>query len=80
MRTLEPEEFLPAALAKVVAEAAGLRAASEPDRLDELWEIQSAVITACGLSWDSVLERATQRREQRGGFENPVLLVTLERP
>lgn len=78
IRVLSPEEFVPAAIDKLLEEAGELKAAQGDDRLLELadlWEVLSSVAIALGWTMSDVEAAADVKRSARGGFNDRVWLV-----
>ena len=79
IRVLSPEEFVPAAIDKLLEEAGELKAAQGDDRLHELadlWEVLSSVAIALGWTISDVEAAADEKRFARGGFNDRVWLVS----
>ena len=78
IRVLSPDEFVPAAIDKLLEEAGELKDARGDDRLHELadlWEVLSSVATAMGWTMSDVEAAADVKRSARGGFNDRVWLV-----
>ena len=78
IRVLSPDEFVPAAIDKIVEEAGELKNARGDDRLHELadlWEVLSSLVTALGWTMSDVQAAADIKRSTRGGFDDRVWLV-----
>lgn len=78
VRVLSRDEFVPAAIDKIVEEALELKDAQGDDRLHELadlWEVLSCVVTALGWTMSDVQAAADVKRSARGGFDDRVWLV-----
>lgn len=70
-RVLEAREYEAALLDKLLEEAQELYEAPPENRLDEaadVYEVLRAVAGIGGFSIDDVVERATTKRGERGGF------------
>jgi predicted house-cleaning noncanonical NTP pyrophosphatase (MazG superfamily) len=77
VRVLEPQEVLPALIAKLHEEADELGLAEPADRLDELadvYEVLAALTTTLGFTENQVAEAATIKRNARGGFTHHLWL------
>jgi predicted house-cleaning noncanonical NTP pyrophosphatase (MazG superfamily) len=48
------------------------------DELADLYEVIDAILAACEISREEVLERQRERRQQRGGFERRLKLLWTE--
>jgi len=78
VRVLPLDEFVTAAIDKIVEEAAELKSAQGDDRLHEiadLWEVLSSIVSALGWTMSDVEAAEDVKRSARGGFENRVWLV-----
>lgn len=78
-RSLSPDEYRTALLAKLVEEAQELRDATEAERLPELadvWEVLTSLLTELDFSLDDVSLAAQFKRTVRGGFDERVFLET----
>jgi predicted house-cleaning noncanonical NTP pyrophosphatase (MazG superfamily) len=78
VRVLSPDEFVPAAIDKIVEEAGELKDAQGDDRLHELadlWEVLSSIVNALGWTMSDVKAAADVKRSARGGFDDRVWLV-----
>lgn len=78
VRVLPPDDFITAAIDKIVEEAVELKSAQGDDRLHELadlWEVLSSVAIAMGWTMSDVEAAADVKRSTRGGFEERIWLV-----
>ncbi|MDX6247883.1 MAG: hypothetical protein QOF10_1243 [Kribbellaceae bacterium] len=77
VRVLEPQEVLPALIAKLHEEADELGSAEPVDRLDELadvYEVLASLTATLGFTEDQVAEAAATKRKARGGFTHHLWL------
>lgn len=76
--TLSKIDYIKALHQKLVEEANEVAIASPEELVQELadvMEVMDALIAATGIKLDTVKEIQTQKRSQRGGFDNRVKLL-----
>jgi predicted house-cleaning noncanonical NTP pyrophosphatase (MazG superfamily) len=76
-RVLDQAGYLTALRAKLIEEAEEAQAASDGQLRSELadvLEVLQALAAAQGLSWEDVVAEAARKRDERGGFDQRIVL------
>lgn len=79
--TLSDLEYRQALRQKLMEEAQEAAAANEQDlvtELADLYEVMDAILASFNLSRESVLREQQRRREERGGFNQKIMLLWTE--
>lgn len=72
---LSEEAYLQMLEEKLGEELAEYRESKSPEELADLIEVIAAAAEAQGCSWDQLMQLRNEKRRQRGGFENRILLL-----
>lgn len=83
IRTLTIDEYKAALQAKLQEETAELLAASPEERLGEMadiFEVLLAIAEADGYAKNDLFRKASQKREERGAFEDRIWLESTTSP
>jgi predicted house-cleaning noncanonical NTP pyrophosphatase (MazG superfamily) len=76
-RVLDQAAYLAALRAKLIEEAEEAQAASDGQlrlELADVLEVLQALAAAQGLSWEDVVAEAARKRDERGGFDQRIVL------
>jgi len=78
--TLSDEEYLQALVMKDQEELKELLEASDnvKEELADKLEVLLAMITYYGYDFEDIIELASEKREQRGGFDKGIFLIDVE--
>ena len=63
---------------KLCEELAEYRADNSPEELADMLEVMMAIAQARGYNWNYILELQTKKREERGGFNDRIVLISTE--
>ncbi len=77
VRVLKPEEYLAYLQQKLGEEFAEYQADGSVQELADLVEVVQAIIEAQGLAWEQFEAMRRQKREERGGFAERLLLESV---
>lgn len=80
-RILDSHDYQSALLAKLVEEAKEAEAASPdtlPAELADIFEVLQALVPMLAMSWQDLMELASAKRRQRGGFTRRLFLEYVE--
>ena len=74
-RILSGEAYLPMLDEKLNEELAEYQQSKSLEELADLLEVMRAVVRARGFSWEELMDACEQKRLERGGFEDRILLL-----
>ena len=73
-----PEEVKPLILDKLIEELEEFKQTPNEEELADLLEVIDGISLAFGLNMESVLELKAQKKEDRGGFSQGIVLERVE--
>jgi len=76
--TLDDDAYMAALKAKLSEELQEFLESEEPEELADLMEVVYAIAEARGISVEQLESLRLKKREQRGGFDERILLVAKE--
>ena len=77
-RVADREEYVDRLVAKLGEEVAEFVASREPEELADVMEVLYALAAAQGLDEDALEKLRRDKREQRGGFEDAIVLERVD--
>ena len=75
VKALSEEAYAKALRMKLKEEAAEFMESGEVEELADILEVVQALSEQQNVSWDALLQIKTQKREERGGFDNRLMLT-----
>lgn len=77
---LSQESFLDMLDTKLCEEVAEYQEDKSMEEMADILEVMQSIAKARGYDWDEILKIQTKKREERGGFEEKILLLATEDP
>lgn len=78
--TLSEETYIQMLDAKLNEELAEYQESKSLEELADLLEVMEATVIARGYTWEQLLQVRDEKRDQRGGFANRILLQEVIEP
>lgn len=77
VRTLEPAEYKSHLTRKLQEELAEFQESAAPEELADLVEVVYALVQASGMTHEQFEAMRLQERQERGGFDERLLLISV---